>query len=273
MRYIIPVLILISFYAYSQDNRVWFPSDLNIQPFTANFLEPKTGTLFALDQNKIRLDIGTSQDIIHFKSSDFTFSLGADFYTYTRLRSAESFKFPVETIDYLFGVNAGYKRNICDDEIGLRFRFSHISAHLVDGQFDEQNNQWRDNRNPFVFSKEFIELFPYYRMNSFRVYAGFTYIFHIIPTEIKNGIYQIGFDYYALPLSNDLFTPFAGYDFKLTGTDTYSGNNIITAGIKFGKWDGKGFSIHFTYISGKSVHGEYFDITENYSNIGFNLDL
>lgn len=273
MRYILLILFLISSPAYSQDYKVWFPSELNIQPFTANFLEPKTGALFALDQNKLRLDIGTSQDMIHLNYSNYSVSLGVDFFTFTRLRSAESFKFPVETIDYLFGINAGYKRIMDQNEIGLRFRFSHISAHLVDGQFDEQNNQWRNGKTPFVFSKEFIELFPYYRINSFRVYAGITYIFHIIPSEIKKDIYQIGFDYFILPLSTELITPFIAYDFKLNGINTYVGNNTATAGFKFGKWNRKGLSVLFSFISGYSVHGEYFDLRENYANIGFNLDL
>lgn len=273
MRFLILALLLITSITFPQQITEWFPGNLNIQPFTANFLEAKAGALIALDENKIRLDVGVSKDLVLFKNPDHTFSIGTDLFTYTRLRSAENFKFPVETIDYLFGINMGFKRNICENEIGLRFRFSHISAHLVDGQYDEQNIEWRNGRNPFVFSKEFVELFPYYSLNTLRFYAGFTYILHIIPTGIKKGIYQVGFDYYALPLSTELFTPFVAYDFKLNGMDTYVGNNTITAGLKFGKWNKKGFSIHFTYIGGKSVHGEYYDLTENYANIGFNLDI
>jgi hypothetical protein len=273
MRLFISVFILTSSISLSQQMTEWFPDMLNIRPFTANFLEPKAGASSSLDENKIRLDIGTSQDIVHFNFNEYNISLGVDLFTYTRLRSAENFKFPVETIDYMFGINAGYKKTICDSEIGLRFRFSHISAHLVDGQYDGTNNFWRDGRNPFVFSKEFVELFPYYRINSLRIYAGLTYIFHVIPAEIKKDIYQVGFDYYAVTLSTNSFTPFVAYDFKLNGIHSYIGNNTLTAGLKFGKWNGKGLSVHITYIAGRSVHGEYYDLSENYTNIGFNLDL
>lgn len=273
MRLFILVFLSLNFISLSQDTIEWFPSKLNVQPFTANFLEPKAGALFSLDENKIRLDVGTSQDIIHFNNTDLTISFGLDLFTYTRLRSAENFKFPVETIDYMFGINAGYKKNICENEIGLRFRFSHISAHLVDGQYNEQNSEWRDNRKPFVFSKEFVELFPYYKVSSLRIYTGFTYIVHVIPSGVKSGIYQFGFDYYALPISTELFTPFIAYDFKLNGTKSYAGNNTLTAGVKFGKWNKKGLSLHFTYISGLSIHGEYYDQRENYASIGFNLDI
>lgn len=260
--------------SFSQWEYELFPSGLNIQPFTANILEPKTGFLIALDKNQLQLDISTSKDIVHWSNDKDEISFGADLFTFTRLRSTDDFKFPVETIDYLFGFNAGYKTKICNNnEYGFRFRLSHISAHLVDGQFDAQTQQWRDGRKPFVFSKEFIELFPFYRVNTFRAYAGFTYIFHVIPDVIKNGIFQIGFDYFATQISTDYLTPFVAYDFKLNGVEKYAGNNIISAGVKFGNWNQRGLSLYFTYMSGKSIHGEYFDVNENYSSVGFNFEL
>jgi hypothetical protein len=222
----------------------------------------------------LRLDIGTTRDIFLIKSKEETISFGADLFTFTRLRSEDNFKFPVETIDFFFGINAGYKKSVGNSEYGLRFRFSHLSAHLVDGRFDGQTGNWVDGRNPFVFSKEFVELFPYYSVSDFRVYLGLTYIFHVIPDIISKSVYQIGFDYYILPLSSGSITPFVAYDFKLNGiNDKYFGNNIAKLGVKFGSPRSRGFSILFSYISGKSIHGELFDLTENYFNIGFNLDL
>ena len=268
------MLLLLNSVSNAQWKHELFPSDLNIQPFTANFLEPKAGFLISTDNNKLRLDISTSRDIINWYDEDETISFGADVFTFTRLRSTDNFKFPVETIDYLFGFNAGYKKNVCNNsEYGIRFRLSHISAHLVDGQYDAQDQKWRQGRDPFVFSKEFIELFPYYRYDNFRVYVGLTYIFHFIPKEIKKGIIQIGFDYFATQLGNDYLTPFVAYDFKLSGDEKYVGNNIVSAGLKFGRWNQRGLSLYFSYISGKSIHGEYFDMNENYSSVGFNFEL
>lgn len=271
---IVPIIFILTSISFAQFKSELFPSDLNIQPFTANFLEPKAGFLFALDENKIRLDISTSRDIVKWFDDKQSISLGVDLFTFTRLRSTDNFKFPVETIDYLFGLNAGYKKQLnSDNEFGVRFRLSHISAHLVDGQYDLQNNEWREGRDPFVFSKEFLELFPYYRFITFRVYSGFTYIFHIVPGDIKKFNLQLGFDYFATQLGNDFLTPFLAYDFKLAGDEKYIGNNIISAGIKFGKWNQRGLSLYYTYISGKSIHGEYYDVYENYSSIGFNFEL
>jgi len=267
------LLLLVKINSFAQTTTEWFPADLNIPPFTAHFLEPKTGFQYLFNLEKVRIDIGTSHDIIRLIKEGESFSVGADFFTYTRARSENNFKFPVETVDYLFGVNGSYKKKIDENEWGIRLRFSHISAHLVDGYYDLENELWRNGREPFVYSREFFELIGYYKISDFRIYAGGTYNIHIVPDKIKKEIFQFGFDYYPDILSISAFTPFVAYDFKLTGIDEYSGNNIISTGIKFGKPESRGFSILASYFSGKSVHGEFYDINENYTTIGINLDI
>jgi len=265
------LLVLLSSNSFPQKTDEWFPTEYNIQPFTANFLEPKTGFEYLIDISKVQINIGVTRDLYHYFDEKTTISFGADFFTYTRARAQSNFKFPVETIDYMFGINAGYKIKDGKKEIGVRFRFSHISAHLVDGLYDAENEIWLKGREPFVYSKEFIEFFPYIRKDGLRIYLGLTYIVHVIPSEIKKGIFQAGFDFYILPLRNSSFIPFIAYDFKLTGIEKYSGNNILTAGIKFGEPLSGGFSILISYLSGKSVHHEFYDISENYWKIGLNL--
>jgi len=256
-----------------QTKSIWFPSGMNIQPFTANFLEPKAGFAYLLAREEIRLDIGTSADIFLYSNGNKHLSFGADLFTYTRLRGRSSFHFPVETIDYLFGINSGYKVVDENTEYGFRFRFSHISAHLVDGAFDNSIKDWRNGRVPRTYSREFFELFPYYKFSSFRIYSGFTYLVHVNPDLVGKFIYQVGFDYFADRIIAGVATPFLAYDFKLSEIDKYSGNNIIAAGIKFGEYDSKGISIIFSYYSGKSIHGEYFNLNENYSTLGINVDI
>jgi len=266
-------LILITSSTFAQTSYEWFPDNLNIHPFTANFLEPKTGFSFMLGKSAIRLDIGTSSDFISYYKDNSVFSFGADLFTYTRLRGEKEFHFPVETIDYLFGVNAGYKVINKDDEYGARFRLSHISAHFVDGHFDYAIYDWRNGRIPRVYSREFIELFPYYKYRGVRVYAGLTYLLHTSPKVFGKGIYQFGFDYYAHDLIACNVSPFAAFDFKLSKIKSFTGSNILSAGIKFGKPFSKGFTIFASYFSGSSIHGEYFDYKENYGTIGFNIDI
>ena len=275
MRYILALvfLLLININSIAQQTTEWFPAKLNIQPFTAHFLEPKAGFQYLFELEKVRIDIGTSHDIIHWLNESESFSFGADFFTYTRARSENNFKFPVETVDYLFGVNGSYKTKIDESEWGARLRFSHISAHLVDGYYNAESESWLNGREPFVYSREFFELIAYYKVFDLRVYGGVTYNIHIVPDEIKKEIFQVGFDYYPQLLATSVFIPFIAYDFKLTGIDEYSGNNIISAGIKFGHPESRGFSILASYFSGKSVHGEFYDLNENYATIGINLDI
>lgn len=275
MRYTLIFIFILFFKLNSTAQTIteWFPAELNIQPFTAHFLEPKAGFQYLFKIDKVRIDIGTSHDIIHWIAPEHSFSFGADFFTFTRARSEVNFKFPVETIDYLFGVNSSYKNISENEEWGARLRFSHISAHLVDGYYSSDSGGWLNGREPFVYSKEFFELIAYYKIYGLRVYGGITYNIHIIPDENKKGILQAGFDYYAESLRTLLFIPFLAYDFKLSGIHEYSGNNILSAGMKIGQPSSRGFSILASYFSGKSVHGEFYDLNENYFTIGINLDI
>lgn len=259
---------------FAQTKVELFPDDLLIQPYTANMLEPKLGFLFQIGDNELRLDIGNSIDVarIDFSESE-SLSFGADLFTYTLLRGETDFHFPVDAVDYLFGLNAGYKNTKGDIQYGGRLRLSHISAHFVDGHFDSNKQQWRDGQVPRVYSREFFELMPYVKWDQFRVYVGLTYLIHVTPTEIGKDIYQIGFDYFWEDIITEYLTPFIAYDFKLENIESYTGNNSISAGIKFGKPDGKGLSLYFNYYSGKSIHGEYYDFNKEYSAIGINLDL
>ena len=267
------VITLLVNAASAQEKVEWFPSGLNIKPFAANFLEPKQGFAFMQGESKLRLDISTSEDFYRKEDGNSTLSFGGDLFTYTRLRAEGDFHFPVEAIDYLFGFNSGYKITNGNDEYGFRLRFSHISAHFVDGKFDFTIENWRDGDHPRVYSREFFELMPFYKYKDLRTYVGITYLVHVTPKDIGRGIYQAGFEYYMNWVNSPIFVPYIAYDFKLDKIGTFTGNNIFTAGIKLGKPFGKGFTLAYSYLSGKSVQGEYYDRNENYSTLGFNLDL
>ncbi len=271
---IIIVLFIISVKIYSQENYELFPSKLNIQPFTANFLEPKVGFLFQTGGNKIRLDIGNSLDVVHYNIGENKFlSGGIDFFTFTYLYGEKDFHFPVDAVDYLFGINLGYKQINKNDEYGARFRFSHISAHFVDGHRDNVNDKWKNDINPIVYSREFFELLPYYKKYDIRVYLGLTYLYHVDPATVGKEIYQGGFDYFARNLISEVITPFIAYDIKLQKMEAYKANNAFSIGVKIGNPNGKGMSLYYHYYKGKNIHGEYYFMDEKFSSIGFNLDL
>ncbi|MBK8945708.1 MAG: DUF1207 domain-containing protein [Ignavibacteriae bacterium] len=259
---------------FAQDNLELFPSNLLVHPFVANTLEPKLGFEFKTDKNELSLNVGNSLDILHYSIDEKNkISIGADLFTYTLLRSQNDFHFPVDAVDYLFGVNFGYKKIFNKNEFGTRLRLSHISAHFVDGHFDKDLNQWRDNRNPKVYSREFFELIPFIRISALRIYFGLTYIYKTDPKNIGQDQYQIGFDYFISDLISENLTPYFAYDFRLINIYSYTGNNSLETGLKFGQQSGKGLKIYLRYFNGYNIHGEYFDIKENFTSFGFNLDL
>lgn len=268
-------LIFLSFCAtniYSQTEV--FPDNLNFQPFAANTLEPKLGFLFHVSENQLRLDIGNSIDIVKINyCNGGSLSFGADLFTYTFLRGESNFHFPVDAVDYLFGINAAYKTVINGNEVGARLRLSHISAHFVDGHYDGNNDAWIDGREPIVYSREFFELMPYYKIDNLRLYFGVTYIYHVDPEELGNDSYQIGFDYYHPEFITKNLNLFCGYDLKLVNLYSRTANHTFNAGIKYGKPNGKGVTLYLQYYNGKNIHGEYFDLKSDYTAVGLNLDL
>lgn len=273
MKKILLIILIITPNFFAQKSE-FFPDGLTIPPFTANNLEPKLGFQFQLSKNELRLDIGNSLEIFRYNKNDNeTFSFGADLFTFTLLRGEKNFHFPVDAVDYLFGINGSYKYSNENIEYGARVRLSHISAHFVDGHFDGNNSEWRDGRRPIVYSREFIEIMPYYKINSLRFYIGIAYLFHVDPVDIGKFNFQTGFDYYASGLISEMITPFVGYDIKLINIDKYTADNSINAGIKFGKIYGRGLSFYLHYYSGMSIHGEYYNVRKNFTAFGINLDL
>ena len=258
----------------AQEKLSFFPSNLLAKPFTANTLKPKLGFEFKNDKNELSLNVGNSIDILHYNLDEKSrLSFGADLFTYTLLRSQSDFHFPVDAVDYLFGVNFGYNRKLAKTEIGARLRISHISAHFVDGHYDKNNKEWLDGRNPKVYSREFFELIPFIKFADFRFYGGITYIYSIDPRDLGKDQYQIGFEYFGNDLISNSLTPYIAYDFRLINLYQYTANNSIEAGIKLGYADGKGISLYLRYFSGYSIHGEYFDVKEDFTSLGFNFDL
>ena len=55
------------------------------------------------------------------------------------LEKEDNFRFPVDAVDYMFGLNFWFKTAVHGYSF-KRIRLSHISAHFVDGHFDAVNS-------------------------------------------------------------------------------------------------------------------------------------
>ncbi len=252
----------------------FFPDGLLITPFAANIFEPHLGFEFNTGKNTLELDISNSMDIYRFDGKSGSFSVGADLFTFTHLRREKNFHFPVDAVDYLFGLNYSYLRkgeNFC---WGFRSRFSHISAHFADGHLDNYTKSWHGGKAPIVYSREFVELTPFVSFNGFRFYFSTGFVYHIDPEDLGRDFYQIGFDFRSRRsffIKN--LTPFFGYDLRINHLKEYCANHYFKAGLKFGKPYGKGIVLFLSYYTGKNFHGEYYDTNYSAFAVGINLDI
>ena len=252
-------------------------------PLLADPTEPKIAVMPWIEKRHLQLDIGTSADLYQSKSKEF--AAGVDFATFSLLNRGDNFKFPVDAVDYLFGINASWKQPISNkalpfDEFSGRIRLSHISAHFEDGHYDASTHQWMQQADwsgtvPFTYSREFVNLIVALSSPQHRIYAGYQYLYHSIPDGISPHSFQAGAE-----LSTSGSTYLAA-DFKLLPiwqpsldeTKGYRGTWNLQAGMRL---DGIGLEkvrVACNYFTGMSRHGMYFYRPESYSTIGVIVDL
>lgn len=252
------------------------------KPLLADPAEPRIAVMPKISEDGLQLDIGTSADI--YQNEEKTFAVGVDFGTFSLLGTSDNFRFPVDTIDYLFGINATWKTSVDTgslpfDELSARLRFSHISAHFQDGHTDEDGNWIQDGPFdiPFTYSREFINLtVALSSSENNRVYAGYQYLWHSIPDNISSHSFQAG---------AEISTPYNTYlaaDFKLLPvwkgeedgeTDGYRGTWNLQAGMRLTALGLDRIRIAYNYFSGMSRHGMYFYKPESFSTVGMIVDL
>jgi len=249
-----------------------FTSDpLLFRPLTANTFEPRVGLIWHTDDNRLRLDIGNSIDLLKytFESPKRRLTIGSDFFTYTLLSGEKNFHFPVDAVDYLFGFNANYADTLESGLISSRLRLAHISAHFVDGHFNGTTGTWKDGLNPRVYSREFFDLTVAFEPSEhFRGYIGAWYLWHVDPVTISKYIGYVGGEYHQPLLS--FLDGYAAYQFTASGMLP---SHDLQIGVKLGAWNGRGTKIYFTHHTGNSIHGEYHDRHDEYSGFGLNIDL
>jgi hypothetical protein len=244
---------------------------LQFSPLAAHTFEPRLGLIWHADDNRLRLDIGNSVDLVQylFDAPQRRIAIGSDFFTYTLLSGEKNFHFPVDAVDYLFGFNASYVDTMQDGIFSTRLRLSHISAHFVDGHFDGGTGVWKDGLNPRVYSREFLELTCAYEpVSAVRGYIGFMYLWHVDPTTLPTTLAYAGAEYHQ-PIT-DVLDGYAAYQFTVTGVRP---RHEFQTGMKLGQWNGRGTKFFFLYHRGNSIHGEYHDRPDEYSGLGFNIDF
>ncbi len=267
---IIPHIIFGKDTAVKNDSLYFFTSNTLYVPVEASIIEAKNGVTKFIDSKYLTLNIGVSFDLIGLKAKKNTFSFGIDFFTFSNLRSEDNFKFPVDAIDYLFGVNFNLKRNLSERNVlTSRFRISHISSHFEDGHVYERTDTIF---TPYVFSKEFLELsvMSNYRINNelyFKSMLGINYIFHAIPDEISSFSGELGLElrYYITKFLNF----YISNDVILASVNSVSNlNESFETGLSFGNINSRALSLYFDYYDGQDYKGQYYGKYLNYTGLG-----
>ncbi len=261
------------------DIDVFQQSQLLFPPLIANHVEPRAGFLLHGDGTQLRGDIGSSIDVVRFRLDTTrqaaTLGIGADFFTWTALRRQENFHFPVDAIDYLFGVNVTYLRPLRPDlALEARFRLSHISAHLVDGRYDKVAGRWIDDRPAQIYSREYFDLVTALDWReTARAYVGVQYIYHVKPTSIRKFAIQAGVEGVRTDLVGSWLHAYAAYDFKLFSAPAYIASHSVQAGVKFGRWHGRGVNLFIAWYDGMNQNGEFFEQRQSFWGPGMSIEF
>ncbi len=267
IKFIFAIFLFATFNIFALDN-------LMFKPLTGNPLEGRIGSIIQTNQSNLRLDIGASFDLIEFPATENTnFRIGADFFTFTRLRSEKNFKFPVETSDYYFGINGSYKGSIANIPISARLRLAHISAHLVDGY----SKEGIFTKMPFVYSREFADFTlafdSVFKSNilpdGIRFYVGHNFVFSNTPENAESMISNIGFDF-KYPITNYLFLQL-GMDYKTAFDNTNYYQFASQFGVFIETASNRGIFVGYYSFDGFSLHGLFYDQKDTYSGIGFQI--
>jgi hypothetical protein len=252
------------------------PEKVSMQPFRASLIEPRFGLSKSLTTSTMKVDIGNAVDLInrsYWMDRDFVnSSAGIDFFTYVRVTGWEGLRLQVDAVDGLFG---GHLTHIISNEstaLQFRFRFLHLSAHYVDGHYDEISQQWKDGRTPVPFTRDFADFTFSYRYKNMRAYALFEHAFRIRPFAQKRTWYQAGCEWYLNHGFGHGLHPYVAQDLRLVGFNAYLLNSTSMIGVKWGTLNGSGIDVFLRYYTGSGPSSEYSDIRANELSLGFSID-
>ncbi len=246
----------------------------------ADAKEPRIAALVNRNNDELSLDIGASLDLVQVSFEQVQLGFGVDFGTFSELRREWNFKFPVNTADYIFGINMSYRAPLTQSlDVTGRFRLSHISAHLIDGRFVE--GTWLDELFPFTYSREFIAMMVALSGEYGRVYFGYEFLFNTLPRNISRSSYQVGVEVYYPKFPVRVLNPFIAVDFRLVPiwrqslakSEGYGGATNIQVGIKLNAIGKRGLRLVFNHYGGLEFRGMYLGRDVSEQSIGFVIDF
>jgi hypothetical protein len=261
----------------------FLPGGTLFPPLRANFQEPRFGVRKEAGTSRLKLDIGSSIDILEYRpdTSGTRLRLGAEFFTYALTTSAQGLRLQVDAVDGFFGGHVVYVAPGENGHLLLRLRLLHISGHLVDGHWNWWAKTWLDNKLPNPYTRNFAEIVALYAWSgplvSLAVYSGFTYAALVRPDNLARFGTLHGFEAHTTGLTGQVggkpFCLYAADNFSVNGIPAYYGTNNLEVGVKFGAWDGTGVRLYGSYYHGLEPFSQYYDVRTDQWGIGFAFDV
>jgi hypothetical protein len=268
----------------TSDSRFTFlPGRILVQPFIANYQEPRVGVRKQIGSSRLKLDIGSTLDVVEYSiSSEKSKRLraGIDFFTYALSTSAEGLRLQIDAVDGFFGGHVSYQALDSAAAFSLRLRILHLSAHFIDGHYDIAAGRWKNGMAPIPFTKDFGELIGSYELLlptvSLKLYSGFSYATLIRPVEISRLSTIHGIEATSNVFGTAFGKPFSMFiadNLSFVGIPAIIGTNNVEMGAKLGEWSGSGVRIYLSYYSGLTVFSQYYNIREDQWGLGFTFDV
>jgi hypothetical protein len=260
----------------------FLPGPLFYTPLAANPQEPRVGVRKELGSSRLKLDIGSSIDLLGYAGeSGSRIRLGVDFFTYALTTSADGLRLQVDAVDGYFGGHVSWGETPDGRGVRARLRILHVSGHLIDGHWDRSTKQWRDNKEPIPYTRDFGELLGSYgwrgALFAADVYTGLAYATLVRPDDLARWSSLHG----ALLRTTGLIGPVLGRECVLyladhvaiAGIPTYYATNTLECGIKFGSWEDTGIRISLAFTSGLEPFSQYYDVRRDQWGIALAFDF
>ncbi len=228
----------------------------------------KLGFSKSLESNQYIVQIGQSIYLLQYVPSGVEEQQNSEgiFFAFTgyswTLLSQRGSKFPVFAVDYLFAgsVDFRYRRRF-----QCRLKFTHISAHLGDEFFADENVR------PRVYSREFISGYGAVNLNHMMFYGALHWIYHTIP-QVEPINIQFGTTIYFREFFRNNLSPYISADVQLIGEFGYHADQNIQLGIRFFHQQQRAFRFALTYQTRHKIFGQFFTETEEVISFGFFVD-
>jgi hypothetical protein len=239
-------------------------------PPAAAHEEPRMGIAQQIGNSRMEVAIGNAVDAFAYHWGTDTLRVSGLFFAYALANDHRGYRLKIDAADGFFGLGFSLRGA---SPWSFRFRILHLSAHLVDGHYNDELEMWRDGKDPFPFSRNYGEVLAAYEHRSggwiLRPYAGFTYAPIVKPVAIRKWTVLAGGEIHGTGSTH----VYAGYHFILMGTPTVIGSNTIEAGVKFGAWDARGIRLFVSYQNGWDNFGEYYNVRHEGVAAGFAFDF